>query len=129
VPCDAGSPSCTDSNGEPCTFGDPDCWAFQAPDDEQCSGMNGVMAVEWAGDCTWTFRGVPAGTGALEVRASLVLDGFTWTLTLRGPDGQVAVFRNVGSWDCGAFVTMPFVLGESTCTMGSEATMNLSVIT
>ncbi len=102
---------CTDSLGNPCVFGDPDCLKDRPTPEESCGGMNGVYHFVWKGDCTWRFTGVPLGTGSVYVKGELTLDGTdTWTMKLRGPDGQYAEFRSV-DWDCEHLVPLPYYGG------------------
>lgn len=110
---------CFTSEGEPCEFGDPDCWITPPgqPPEEACAGLNGVYEFAWAAPCTWTFAGVPAsGSGGVRVRGRLTLRGQDWTLTLLGPGGQVAVFR---ATTCGPAVSMELDLDASTCRAAS----------
>lgn len=115
LPCTADV-DCYTSEGEPCNFGDPDCWIIPPgqPPDEQCGGMNGVYAMQWVGDCTWRFKGVPGGTGSVTVEAQMTLEGRLWRLRLEGPDGQLAVFE-LEDWDCGQSIVFEFQEGKSTC--------------
>lgn len=85
------------------------------PDDCKCANLNGGYAMEWVGDCTWVaFTHVADGGGTSHVsRATLTLSGTTWTMTIMGKSGEIAVFR--GEWDCGPTINMDYVEDESTC--------------
>jgi hypothetical protein len=113
LPCEFIDDDCETIDGEPCNFGDVGCFkpGTVPPPDERCGGMNGVYNLVWAENCTWRFRGVPAGSGSVEVAAELTLSGRTWTFTLLGPNGQTATFRKA-DWDCSHLIGMAYVGGS-----------------
>ena len=91
----------------------------EVPPEEACGGMNGVYIVTRISDCRWWAEGGTGGVAAGQTTADLVYNG-EWTLTLTGPDGQVAVLRTT-NWNCEFAATLLLVLGESTCTVGGQA--------
>ena len=106
---------CYDADGNPCPYpvGDPGrlgCFTSAPDPAKACGGMNGVYGMAWAGDCTWTFVGVPAG-GSAKVKATLALDGRHWYLHLEGDGGQYATFE-LADWDCAQAVTLAFTGGS-----------------
>lgn len=75
---------------------EPDC---EIPGEKVCSELRGMYQFSWEDNCLWVARGWkgnvadPPPYQPLPHYAELRLSGRTWTLTIRGNRGQVAVFE------------------------------------
>lgn len=119
VICTLFDDPCYTLDGEPCPapVGDPgrlSCYkTLPGPTpDKACGGMNGVISMAWEANCTWKFKGKPAGSGVkTQMTAKLSMSGRTLVLELFGIDGQTATFR-LDNWDCGTVAILPLVGGS-----------------